>query len=75
MMNVRIQPYLGCCVPSNNVVSQLLSIFKIAILSFVVITGWAVLSGKTHIANPEANFRNAFDGSSHSSGDVSICNR
>ena len=73
-MNVRIQPYLSYCVPSNNIVSQLLSIFKIAILIFVVITGWVVLSGNTHIADPEANFRNAFAGSSHSSGDVSVFN-
>ncbi|KAF8549469.1 amino acid transporter [Imleria badia] len=46
-----------------------LTIFKIVILIFVVITGWVVLSGKTHIANPQANFSNAFAGSSHSSGD------
>ncbi|KAF8549468.1 hypothetical protein OG21DRAFT_588293 [Imleria badia] len=35
----------------------------------VALEGWLVLSGKTHIANPEANFTNAFVGSSHSSGD------
>jgi L-type amino acid transporter 9 len=51
---------------------QLLTIFKIVLLIFVVITGWVVLSGKTHIANPQANFANAFAGSSHSSGDVSV---
>ncbi|KAF8437548.1 amino acid transporter [Boletus edulis BED1] len=50
-------------------VMNALSIFKIVILIFVVITGWIVLSGKTHIANPEANFTNAFAGSSHNSGD------
>ncbi|KAF8549793.1 amino acid transporter [Imleria badia] len=50
-------------------VMNLLSIFKIIILTFVVITGWVVLSGKTHIANPQANFTNAFAGSSHSGGD------
>ena len=59
------------CIPSNDTPSQLLSIFKIVILIFVVITGWVVLSGKTHIANPQSNFTNAFAGSSHSSGDVS----
>ncbi|KAI9570761.1 amino acid/polyamine transporter I [Boletus coccyginus] len=48
---------------------NLLSIFKILILTFVVITGWVVLSGKTHISNPQANFSNAFVGSSHSAGD------
>jgi L-type amino acid transporter 9 len=50
-------------------VMNLLSIFKIVILIFVVITGWVVLSGKTHITNPQANFTNAFAGSSRSSGD------
>ncbi|KAH0830176.1 amino acid transporter [Lanmaoa asiatica] len=50
-------------------IMNLLTIFKIAILIFIVITGWVVLSGKTHIANPHANFVNAFAGSSHSSGD------
>ncbi|KAF8955657.1 amino acid transporter [Flammula alnicola] len=46
-----------------------LSVFKIVILLFVVISGWVVLSGKTHIKDPHANFRNAFAGSSHSSND------
>lgn len=32
--------------------------------------GWVVLSGRTHIQNPHANFHNAFAGSSHSSNDV-----
>ncbi|KAH8082805.1 amino acid transporter [Cristinia sonorae] len=46
-----------------------LSVFKIVILLFVVVTGWVVLSGKTHIEDPHKNFRNAFAGSSHSSND------
>ena len=46
--------------------------FKIFILVFIVITGWVVLSGRTHIQDPHANFRNAFAGSSHSSNDVRI---
>ncbi|KZT38210.1 amino acid transporter [Sistotremastrum suecicum HHB10207 ss-3] len=46
-----------------------LSFFKIFILLFVVITGWVVLSGKTHIADPHANFRHAFAGSSHKPND------
>jgi amino acid transporter len=50
---------------------QGLSIFKIIILLFVVISGWVVLSGKTRVADPYANFRNAFAGSSTSSNDVS----
>ncbi|KAH9836157.1 high affinity methionine permease [Rhodofomes roseus] len=48
---------------------NILSVFKIVILIFVVIAGWVVLSGRTHIADPHANFRNAFAGSSHSSYD------
>ncbi|KAH7908037.1 amino acid transporter [Hygrophoropsis aurantiaca] len=46
-----------------------LSVFKIVILVFVVITGWVVLSGSTRIADPHANFRDAFAGSSTSSND------
>ncbi|KAG9221546.1 hypothetical protein CCMSSC00406_0009369 [Pleurotus cornucopiae] len=64
-----------------------LSVFKIIILLFVVISGkcspvrmlhmalmdhysgWVVLSGRTHIQNPHANFHDAFAGSSHSSND------
>jgi len=50
-------------------VMNTLSVFKIIILLFVVITGWVVLSGRTHIQDPHQNFRNAFAGSSHSSND------
>ncbi|KAH9932866.1 amino acid transporter [Fomitopsis serialis] len=46
---------------------NILSVFKIVILLFVVIAGWVVLSGRTHVADPHANFRDAFAGSSHSS--------
>lgn len=46
-----------------------LSVFKIVLLLFVVISGWVVLSGKTHIKDPQTNFRNAFSGSSRSSND------
>ncbi|KII96168.1 hypothetical protein PLICRDRAFT_240172 [Plicaturopsis crispa FD-325 SS-3] len=46
-----------------------LSLFKIFLLLFIVVTGWVVLSGKTHIQDPHANFINAFAGSSHSSND------
>ncbi|KAF9239123.1 amino acid transporter [Melanogaster broomeanus] len=48
---------------------NVLTIFKIVILAFVVITGWVVLSGNTNIADPRVNFRDAFAGSSHSSND------
>ncbi|KAI8974815.1 amino acid transporter [Trametes punicea] len=46
-----------------------LSVFKIVILLFVVVSGWVVLSGHTRVQDPHANFRNAFAGSSHSSND------
>ncbi|OJA13641.1 hypothetical protein AZE42_11117, partial [Rhizopogon vesiculosus] len=48
---------------------NVLSIFKIILLLFVVISGWVVLSGKTRVADPYVNFRNAFAGSSTSSND------
>lgn len=46
-----------------------LSVFKIVILLFVVITGWVVLGGHTRVKDPFVNFRDAFAGSSHSSND------
>ncbi|EMD32253.1 hypothetical protein CERSUDRAFT_88248 [Gelatoporia subvermispora B] len=46
-----------------------LSVFKIVLLLFVVITGWVVLGGNTRVEDPHAMFRNAFAGSSHSSFD------
>ncbi|OJA09985.1 hypothetical protein AZE42_12695, partial [Rhizopogon vesiculosus] len=48
---------------------NVLSIFKIIVLLVVVISGWVVLSGKTHVTDPYVNFRNAFAGSSTSSND------
>ncbi|OAX33011.1 amino acid transporter [Rhizopogon vinicolor AM-OR11-026] len=48
---------------------NVLSIFKIILLLFVVISGWVVLSGKTRVTDPYVNFRNAFAGSSTSSND------
>ncbi|KAI0783783.1 amino acid transporter [Abortiporus biennis] len=50
-------------------VMNALSVFKIVILLFVVITGWVVLGGHTRIKNPHMNFHDAFAGSSHSSND------
>ncbi|EPS98296.1 hypothetical protein FOMPIDRAFT_1017844 [Fomitopsis schrenkii] len=46
---------------------NVLTVFKFVILVFIVIAGWVVLSGRTHVKDPYANFRNAFEGSSHSS--------
>ncbi|RPD60338.1 hypothetical protein L226DRAFT_469430, partial [Lentinus tigrinus ALCF2SS1-7] len=50
-------------------VMNALSLFKVFLLLFVVVTGWVVLSGRTHIKDPHVNFRNAFAGSSHSGND------
>ncbi|TBU25667.1 high affinity methionine permease [Dichomitus squalens] len=45
------------------------TVFKIVILLFIVVSGWAVLAGNTSVTDPHANFRNVFAGSSHSSND------
>ncbi|KAG2046727.1 amino acid transporter [Suillus hirtellus] len=59
----------GLTPKTGVLIMNLLSIFKILILIFVVITGWVVLSGKTRVADPHYDFRNAFAGSSTSSSD------
>ncbi|KAG1821409.1 amino acid transporter [Suillus variegatus] len=59
----------GLTPKTGVLIMNLLSIFKILILVLVVITGWVVLSGKTRVADPHYNFRNAFAGSSTSSSD------
>ncbi|KAI0317435.1 amino acid transporter [Amylostereum chailletii] len=46
-----------------------ISVFKVIILLFIVITGWVVLGGHTRVKDPHANFRDAFAGSSTSSND------
>lgn len=56
-------PRLGVLVMNS------LSLIKVFILIFVVVSGWVVLSGHTRVKEPHANFRDAFAGSSHSSGD------
>ncbi|KAI6032554.1 amino acid transporter, partial [Pisolithus marmoratus] len=48
-------------------IMNILTAFKIAILVFIVVSGWVVLSGRTSIQDPHANFRNAFVGNSMSS--------
>ncbi|KAI0660290.1 amino acid transporter [Cubamyces menziesii] len=48
---------------------NVLSMLKIVILLFIVVSGWVVLSGRTRVQDPYANFRNAFAGSSNSSND------
>lgn len=46
-----------------------ISALKVAILVFIVVTGWAVLGGAAHhrVPDPHASFRDAFAGSAHSS--------
>ncbi|KAI1846225.1 hypothetical protein JX265_010602 [Neoarthrinium moseri] len=39
-----------------------IGIVKVLTLVFISITGWVVLSGRTSVANPHANFENAFEG-------------
>ncbi|EKM57703.1 uncharacterized protein PHACADRAFT_170914 [Phanerochaete carnosa HHB-10118-sp] len=58
-----ITPRLGVYVMNG------LSVFKIVILLFVVISGWVVLGDHTRVKDPFVNFRHAFAGSSHSSND------
>ncbi|KAI0353858.1 hypothetical protein OH77DRAFT_1522103 [Trametes cingulata] len=58
-----LTPRLGIWVANG------LSLCKIFILLFVVITGWVVLAGHTSIPDPHANFSNAFGGSSNSGND------
>ncbi|KIK81324.1 hypothetical protein PAXRUDRAFT_35907 [Paxillus rubicundulus Ve08.2h10] len=50
-------------------IMNVFTMFKIIILLFIVIAGWVILSGKTHVGDPYINFRDAFAGSSHSSND------
>ncbi|KAI0246926.1 amino acid transporter [Lactifluus subvellereus] len=50
-------------------VINVLTLFKTIILIFIVLTGWVVLSGRTHVKDPHQNFRHAFADSSHSSND------
>lgn len=47
---------------------DVLGVYKIILLLFIVITGWVVLSGRvSSIPDPHANFRNAFEGSATNS--------
>jgi amino acid transporter len=37
-------------------------VVKLLTLIFISITGWVVLSGRTSVADPHANFVNSFEG-------------
>ncbi|KAH8200353.1 hypothetical protein TruAng_005506 [Truncatella angustata] len=39
-----------------------IGVVKLLTLIFISITGWVVLSGKTSVASPHANFENSFEG-------------
>ncbi|KAI9833449.1 MAG: hypothetical protein M1819_003607 [Sarea resinae] len=47
-------------------VSNTIGVLKIITLTFIAITGLVVLGGNTSVADPKANFRNAFEGTTNS---------
>ncbi|KAK6992933.1 amino acid transporter-like protein [Favolaschia claudopus] len=49
---------------------NLVGILKTLILVFIAITGFVVLSGRTRIPDPHANFRNSFAGSTTSGNNI-----
>ncbi|KAJ6031004.1 hypothetical protein N7540_001736 [Penicillium herquei] len=52
---------------------NVLGVYKVVLLLFIVITGWVVLSGRvSSIPNPHASFHNAFAGSATSSNPYAI---
>ncbi|KAG8165747.1 hypothetical protein KVR01_004299 [Diaporthe batatas] len=63
------------CVIANNRFSlwatNVLGVFKIALLIVISITGFVVLGGHTSVANPGANFKNPFDGTTDNGNDLS----
>lgn len=51
-------------------ISNLFGIVKVTILIFVAITGLVVLGGHTRVADPKANFRDGFAGTSNSANGI-----
>ncbi|KAJ5901483.1 hypothetical protein N7495_002011 [Penicillium taxi] len=52
---------------------NVIGVYKIILLLFIVVTGWVVLSGRVaSIPDPHVNFRNAFKGSVQSSNPYAI---
>ncbi|EAU85304.1 high affinity methionine permease [Coprinopsis cinerea okayama7 len=45
-------------------ISNAIGVVKVVTLLFIAITGFVVLGGHTSVADPKANFRNAFEGTS-----------
>lgn len=42
--------------------SNAIGVVKVAMLIFIIITGFVVLGGGTKVKDPKANFKNSFDG-------------
>lgn len=63
------------CAIANNKFSlwatNVLGVFKIALLVVISITGFVVLGGHTSVPNPGANFNNAFEGTTTNGNDLS----
>lgn len=63
------------CVIANNKFSlwatNVLGVFKIALLVVISITGFVALGGHTSVPNPGANFDNAFEGTTTNGNDLS----
>ena len=52
---------------------NVLGVFKIVLLLFIVVTGWVVLSGRVStVPDPYASFHNSFAGSATSSNPYAI---
>ncbi|KAI8938449.1 hypothetical protein NX059_004341 [Plenodomus lindquistii] len=51
-------------------IMNLISIVKLIILLFIVITGFVVLGGGTRVENPKASFQNSFDGITNNGNDI-----
>lgn len=48
-------------------ISNAIGVVKIALLLFIIITGFVVLGGGTKVEDPKANFRNSFEGTQNAS--------
>ncbi|KXJ87303.1 amino acid permease-domain-containing protein [Microdochium bolleyi] len=62
------------CVLAHNKWSlyavNVFGVFKVVLLIVISITGLVVLGGNTHIKDPQANFRNSFDGTTTNGNDL-----
>ncbi|KAJ4394462.1 hypothetical protein N0V93_003680 [Gnomoniopsis smithogilvyi] len=47
--------------------SNAIGLVKVALLLFIIITGFVVLGGGTRVKDPKANFRNSFEGTANAS--------